>query len=91
VRIAAHDVLLSRMRPEGLSALNIMPGTVAEVRTGEGPGALVAIDTPAGRILARVTRRSADALGLAPGRDVHAIIKSVAVAPDDVGSGGRTG
>lgn len=85
VRIAAHDVILSRNRPEGLSALNIIAGTVKEIRPGSGPGALVALDTAAGRVLARVTRRSADALGLAPGETVHAIVKSVAVAPEDVG------
>ena len=72
VGLVAH---LSRTAPEGLSALNILPGTVAEVRAGEGPGAMVALDTPAGRVLARITRRSADALGLAPGVAVHAVIK----------------
>jgi molybdate transport system ATP-binding protein len=87
VRIAAHDVILSREKPQGLSALNILPGTVAEVRTGDGPGAMVAIDTPAGRILARITRRSAEAMALTPGTAVHAITKSVAVAPSDVGGG----
>lgn len=85
VRIAAHDVILSRGRPTGLSALNILPGTVREIRAGEGPGALVAIDTPAGRLLARITRRSARVLELAPGVDVHAVIKSVSVAPADIG------
>jgi molybdate transport system ATP-binding protein len=88
VRIAAHDVILSRGRPEGLSALNILPGTVGEVRAGEGPGALVSLDTAAGRVLARITRRSVAALGLAPGVAVHAVIKTVAVAPDDVGGSG---
>lgn len=87
VRIAAHDVILSRTPPQGLSALNILPGTVAEVRAGEGPGALVAIDTPAGRLLARITRRSAEALGIAPGAAVHAVLKTVSVAPADVGGG----
>jgi molybdate transport system ATP-binding protein len=90
LRIAAHDVILARERPEGLSALNILPGTVRELRPGEGPGALVALDTPAGRILARITRRSAEAMGLAPGGQCHAIVKSVAVAPGDVG-GAPTG
>lgn len=85
LRIAAHDVILSRGAPQGLSALNILPGTVAEIRAGGGPGALVALDTAAGRILARITRRSADALALAPGIPVHAVVKSVAVAPADVG------
>ena len=85
LRIAAHDVILSRNRPEGLSALNILPGLVQDIRAGAGPGAVVAIDTAAGRVLARVTRRSALALGLAPGVGVHAIVKSVSVAPADVG------
>lgn len=84
VRIAAQDVLLSRERPQGLSALNVLPGTVELVRSGEGPGAIVSIDTQAGRILARVTRRSAKALGLAKGAKCHAIVKTVAVAPEDV-------
>lgn len=87
VRIAAHDVILARSRPEGLSALNILPGTVQEVRGGAGPGVIVALDTPAGRVLARITRRSAEALGLQPGMAVHAIVKSVSVAPGDVGRG----
>ncbi len=87
LRIAAHDVILSRARPEGLSALNILPATVSGLRGGEGPGALVALETPAGRLLARITRRSAAALGLAPGAACHAVIKTVSVAPADVGGG----
>jgi molybdate transport system ATP-binding protein len=89
VRIAAHDVLLSRERPEGLSALNILPGTVADLRAGEGPGVLVALDTRAGRVLARITRRSTDALGLRPGVTAHAVVKTVSVAPGDVGGDAR--
>lgn len=87
VRIAAHDVILSRGRPEGLSALNILPGVVHEVRPGEGPGAIVAIDTTAGRVLARITRRSASSLGLAQGEEVHAVVKTVSVAPSDISAG----
>ena len=55
------------------------------MRTGEGPGALVSLRTPAGPVLARVTRRSVDALGLAEGVSCHAVVKSVAIAPEDVG------
>ncbi len=84
VRIAAHEVLLSRGRPEGLSALNILSGTVDQVRAGDGPGAIVSVRTQAGPVLARVTRRSADALGLAHGVPCHAIIKTVSIAPEDI-------
>jgi len=85
VRIAAHDVILSREAPQGLSALNSLPGTVAEVHLGDGPGAIVSLDTPAGRLLSRITRRSVDRLGLAPGMPCHAILKTIAIAPEDVG------
>jgi molybdate transport system ATP-binding protein len=85
VRIAAHDVILSRGKPQGLSALNILPGTISAIRDGGGPGAIVSLETPAGRVLARVTRRSAGALQLATGVTCFAVIKAVAVAPGDIG------
>lgn len=85
VRIAAQDVMLSRARPEGLSALNILPATVSALHDGQGPGVLVRLDLGTEFLLARLTRRSAQALGLAPGVGVHAVLKSVAVAQADVG------
>ena len=88
VRIAAQEVLLSRDRPVGLSALNVIEGRIVEIREGTGPGVLVVLETAAGRVLARVTARSASALGLAEGGTCHAVLKSLAIAPDDVGQGG---
>lgn len=85
VRIAAQEVILSRDRPEGLSAMNIIPGRIEHIRRGGGPGAIVSLDTAAGRLLARITGRSADRLNLAPGVACYAIVKSVAIAPEDVG------
>ena len=87
VRIAAQDVTLSLDAPGRISALNVISGVVDEVSAGQGPGAVVALSTPAGRVLARVTRRSVAALGLAPGLACHAIVKTVSIAPGDVGSG----
>lgn len=84
VRISAHDVILSRGKPEGLSALNILPGQVEQIRSGDGPGAMVSLGTPAGRILVRITQRSAQALGLHEGSACYAVIKSVAIAPGDI-------
>ena len=88
VRIAAQDVMLALTRPEGLSALNILPATVTVVRLGEGPGAVVQLRAGTDLLLARVTRRSAEAMGLAVGGRVFAVIKSVAVAQSDVGGAG---
>jgi len=87
VRIHAQDVILSRDRPVGLSALNILPATVANLRLGDGPGALVQLRAGDDLLLARITRRSAQMLGLAIGTPVFAVLKSVSVARDDVGTG----
>jgi molybdate transport system ATP-binding protein len=87
IRIAAHDVILSLGQPDGLSALNNLEGEVELIRAGAGPGVLVSLQTSAGRVLARITRRSADALGLEQGLRCHAVIKSVAIAPQDISPG----
>jgi molybdate transport system ATP-binding protein len=87
IRIAARHVILSRDEPRGLSALNILSGVIHDIRLNDGPSAIVAIDTAAGRILAQVTRRSVIAMGLAQGTVVHAVTKTVAIVPSDIGSG----
>ena len=84
IRISAQEVILSRTRPEGLSALNILPAVVTDLHEGQGPGVLVRLDLGGAHILSRVTRRSARALGLAPGIAVHAVVKSLSVAQADV-------
>ena len=86
VRIQAQDVILSRGAPTGLSALNILPGTVTSLRQGDGPGVLVQIASGSDQLLARITRRSAQALELSEGADCHAIVKTVSVARADIGS-----
>jgi molybdate transport system ATP-binding protein len=85
IRIEAQDVMLARNRPEGISALNVLPGTVAALRRGEGPGVAVQLRCGADLVLARITRRSADALGIAPGVPCWAVIKTMAVAQWDIG------
>jgi molybdate transport system ATP-binding protein len=85
IRIAAQDVILSLTVPQGLSALNVLPATVETLHRGEGPGVAVALRAGGDVLLARVTRRSADALRLAPGTSCHAVMKAVSVAPEDVG------
>ena len=85
LRIAAADVMLARGRPEGLSALNILPGTVESLRA-DGPAVLVRLNTAAGPILSRITRRSAAQLGVAPGAALTAIVKSLSHGPGDVGT-----
>jgi molybdate transport system ATP-binding protein len=79
LRIAAQDVILSRNRPEGLSALNILPTTVTRLRRGDGPGVMVQLQLGESLILCRLTARSAQALQLEPGTPCHAVLKSLSV------------
>ncbi|MBQ2261180.1 MAG: molybdenum ABC transporter ATP-binding protein [Loktanella sp.] len=84
VRIMAHDVILSRARPEGLSAQNILAGTIARIVMGQGPAVMVYVDLGGQEILARITRRAADQMSLQPGDMIHAILKSMSVARDHI-------
>ncbi|WP_298257711.1 molybdenum ABC transporter ATP-binding protein [uncultured Litoreibacter sp.] len=88
VRIRASDVILSKDRPDGLSALNILPCTVTQVHEGQGPGVAVALTSGGDSLIARITRRSARAMGLRAGLSCYAVIKSVSVAPADLGGRG---
>jgi len=85
IRIAAQDVILSRHRPEGLSALNILQARISDIRLSEH-GAVVQLAIGPEHLLARITHRSANALGLAPGDAIFAIVKSVAAAQTDIGT-----
>jgi len=78
VRIRARDVMIALAPPEGLSALNVLPGTVAEVGRADGPIVEIRLDCAGEPLIARLTRRSVETLGLAPGRRVYAVIKSIA-------------
>ncbi|MEK9971657.1 MAG: molybdenum ABC transporter ATP-binding protein [Ferrovibrio sp.] len=87
IRIRARDVTLALTPPMDTSALNILPGTVAELKTGgDSPQIEVRIDCHGDMLLARITRLSAERLGLRPGKPVYAMIKTVAL---DGGSLGR--
>ncbi|MDX7953178.1 molybdenum ABC transporter ATP-binding protein [Lichenihabitans sp. Uapishka_5] len=82
VRIAAGDVSLARVAPAGSTILNILPVVIVSGTPAEDHAVLVVLslgqDGP--RLLARVTRRSWQALGLAVGQAVHAQVKGVALA-----------
>lgn len=88
VRIAAQDVVLALNEPRDLSALNTLPATIQALRQGDGPGVVVQLRCGDDVVLARVTRRSAESLGLHAGLSVYAIIKSVSIAQADVGQTG---
>ena len=85
VRIRARDVIVATTLPTGLSALNALPGHVAEIGGDLGPVRDLRIAIAGGSVLARVTYRSLSELDLTPGRAVFVIIKSVAVDRHSLG------
>src|SRR6516162_775601 len=90
VRIRARDVILAATPPTGISALNILAGRVEAVVPIEESALEVQLRLGDERLLARVTRRSGATLGLAPGREVFAVIKSVAIDRSSLGGQGQT-
>lgn len=79
LRIPARDVMVATVRPEGLSALNILEGTLEAIEAdGEGMASL-RIACGGDHVRARITALSVERLGLAPGLPVHAVIKTVAL------------
>jgi len=78
VRIRARDVMIALTPPQNLSALNVLPGTVAEIDAGDGPIVQMRLDCAGEALVVRLTRRSVETLGLAPGLPVYAVIKSIA-------------
>jgi len=85
VRVVVHasDVMLSTQMLAGISALNILSGTVAEMAEEDGAIVDVGLDCGGQRLLVRITRKSAAALELAIGRPLYAVIKSVALHDRD--------
>ena len=91
VRIRARDVILAASPPTEISALNVLAGRVEAVVPIED--AALEVQLRLGddeRLLARVTRRSGAALGLVPGREVFAVIKTVAIDRRSLGHRGET-
>ena len=79
LHIPARDISLATGRTEHLSILNRVGGVVDAIE-GQGDSALVRLRCADGQfLLARVTHRSVDELGLAVGVAARALIKSVAV------------
>lgn len=87
VRIRARDVMIATETPTGLSALNILPGTIVAISPGEGPTVEVGIDCNGATVLARITEQSRQALKLGLGGKVFAVVKTVSFDRANTGAG----
>lgn len=80
LRLRARDVMIATEPPRGLSARNLLPAVVTEIRPEDGPYMDLRLDCGGAAILARITRAACEDLALAPGRQVWAVIKTVNIA-----------
>jgi molybdate transport system ATP-binding protein len=79
LRLLARDVSLTLEPQAGTSILNIFPATVEDLASDGDARVTVRLLAGGVPLLAQVTRKSADLLRLAPGKQVYAQAKSVAV------------
>jgi molybdate transport system ATP-binding protein len=88
LQVHARDVILARLAPVDISALNVLPGIVAEVGTLDPSVVEVRVDCNGEALVSRLTRYSAEQLGLAPGVPVFAIVKGVSFDRHSAGDPG---
>ncbi len=79
LRINASDVSLARTPAEATTILNVLPAVIEATATETASTELVRLATGEDILVARITRRSLQQLGLKPGDHVFAQIKSVTV------------
>jgi molybdate transport system ATP-binding protein len=79
VRVRARDVAIATEKPAGLSIRNVLPATITATAAHGGHECFVTLQLGRSTLIARVSKSAVAELGLAPGRDVWALIKSVAL------------
>jgi molybdate transport system ATP-binding protein len=84
-RVRARDVSIALTRPADISVLNILPGRVAAVAEASGAVVDIHIEVGGTNLIARITRRSAQHLGIRAGLEIYALIKAVSLGQQNVG------
>jgi molybdate transport system ATP-binding protein len=95
LRIRASDVSFANERPAATTILNCLPVTILSVTPQDSAAVQMNIVAQLGdaygeRIVARVTRKSQEALGLMPGKQTFAQIKSVALIAGAAGASSKS-
>lgn len=82
VRVRARDVAIALAPPQGSSIRNAISAQIEAIGMEEGAIAEVLLSAFGQHLRARITRKSAAELALAPGQTVFALIKSVSIHGD---------
>jgi len=78
LRLRARDVAVATEAPRGFSSHNVLPGIIEAIAEAGPYEAFVTLRVGPTPLLARLTRDSVGALGLALGRAAFAVVKSTA-------------
>ena len=79
IRIHARDVAIATVRPEKLSIRNVLTSRILTIETGANLNVELLLDVDGEHLRARITRDALEELELSVGREVFALIKSVAL------------
>ncbi|OZB35481.1 MAG: molybdenum ABC transporter ATP-binding protein, partial [Halothiobacillus sp. 15-55-196] len=81
LRVLARDVAIALHRPEGISMLNQIPATISQIEAEpQTQRQVVFLALADGQtLLAELSRRSVQRLGLAIGQTVFALVKTAAL------------
>ena len=88
VRVPARDVILAGQAPASVSVHNVLDGEVRALWHDRGRSeVIVQLAVGGTRLLAAVTRDAVERLGIAEGRRLHALVKSVSLQVQVTGGG----
>ena len=79
VRIRARDVSIALEQPRRISIQNVLQGRIVAIASCAPGVSDVTVAVGAAVLRARITKRAAEQLDLAPGREVYALIKAVSL------------
>jgi molybdate transport system ATP-binding protein len=79
IRIHARDVAIATARPEKLSIRNVLSARIVGIEPGTNMNVELTLDVDGERLRARITRDALEELELTAGREVFALVKSVAL------------
>lgn len=78
LRVKAKDVSIATARPQGLSIRNILPATILDITSGSPHGfSDITLDIGGAYLRSRITLAAKEELGIRPGLEVFALVKSM--------------
>ena len=84
-RVKARDVSLSIRRPTEISILNVLRAHVTAIDEETGPIVDLQLAIGTSSLVARITRRSFEQLGIRKGQELYALVKAVSFDQRSVG------